>query len=276
MKRSILILTTFVSVLVAAAAAQSATCQLGVKGGVSVMELTNDGESSGDRTSFAGGAYLLADFSKQFGLRVEGLYIQKGAHEDEGADEATIKLDYIEFPILAVAHVPLGEKARLDFFGGPTLGFNVKSELEITLGSKTGVLAIDESELASISTRGPWFSGSTAGMAWGLPTWPATGMAGKTEVSPSWPPSASRSARSSAFRGRRRARAAGSFSAKDRLQPHPIHGVVWFVPKRRRPRLFSGATGQPVISPLRSTGHFLHSLRGLSPALSGPHKQVLK
>jgi len=36
-----------------------------------------------------------------------------------------------------VAHVPLGEAARLDFFGGPTLGFNVKSELEITLGGVT-------------------------------------------------------------------------------------------------------------------------------------------
>lgn len=143
MKRSILILTTFVSALVAAAAAQSATCQLGVKGGVSVMELTNDDESSGDRTGFAGGAYLLADFSKQFGLRVEGLYVQKGAHEEEGADEATLKLDYIEFPILAVAHVPLGEKARLDFFGGPTLGFNVKSELEITLGGFTGSADLD-------------------------------------------------------------------------------------------------------------------------------------
>jgi hypothetical protein len=137
MKRSILILSTVATTLLAAAAANSATCQVGVKGGVSVMELTNDGDSTGDRTGFVGGAYLLADFSEQFGLRIEGLYFQKGAHEEEDGDEATIKLDYIEFPILAVAHVPLGEAARLDFFGGPTLGFNVKSELEITLGGIT-------------------------------------------------------------------------------------------------------------------------------------------
>ena len=137
MKRSILILSTVATTLLAAAAANSATCQVGVKGGVSVMELTNDGDSTGDRTGFVGGAYLLADFSPNFGLRVEGLYFQKGAHEEEGGDEATIKLDYVEFPILAVAHVPLGEAARLDFFGGPTLGFNVKSELEITLGGVT-------------------------------------------------------------------------------------------------------------------------------------------
>ena len=137
MKRSILILTTIASVLLIAVAANSATCQLGVKGGASIMEVTNDGDSTGDRTGFVGGAYLLADLSQQFGLRVEGLYFQKGAHEEEGGDEATIKLDYVEFPILAVAHVPLGESARLDFFGGPTLGFNVKSELEITLGGFT-------------------------------------------------------------------------------------------------------------------------------------------
>jgi hypothetical protein len=137
MKRSILILSTVVVLLCGAVAARSATCQLGVKGGLSIMELTNDGDSSGDRTGFAGGAYLLADFSEQFGLRVEGLYFQKGAHEEEDGDEATIKLDYIEFPILAVAHVPLGAQARLDFFGGPTFGFNVKSELELTLGGFT-------------------------------------------------------------------------------------------------------------------------------------------
>lgn len=137
MKISILILTTVVAVLVAAVAAHSATCQLGVKGGVSITELANDGDSSGDRTGVAGGAYLLADFSEHFGLRVEGLYFQKGAHEEEGGDEATVKLDYIEFPVLAVAHVPLSDTARLDLFGGPTFGFNVKSELEITLGGFT-------------------------------------------------------------------------------------------------------------------------------------------
>jgi len=137
MKRSILIPSTVATLLLAAAAAHSATCQVGVKGGVSVMELTFDGDFTGDRTGFVGGGFMLADFSERFGLRVEGLYFQKGAHGEEGEEELTFKFDYLEFPVLGVAHVPLSEAARLDFFGGPTFGFNVKSELEIALGGLT-------------------------------------------------------------------------------------------------------------------------------------------
>lgn len=136
MKRSVLILTTMAAVLLAAMAAHSATCQLGVKGGVSIQELDGDADLTDEldsRTGFAGGAYLLADFSPSFGLRVEGLYFQKGAHAEEQGAEVTFRFDYIEFPVLAVAHVPLSETARLDFFAGPTFGFNIKAEAELSV-----------------------------------------------------------------------------------------------------------------------------------------------
>jgi hypothetical protein len=49
--------------------------------------------------------------------------------------KATIKLDYVEFPVLAVVTVPVSKAARLNLFGGPTFSFNTKAEAEISLGS---------------------------------------------------------------------------------------------------------------------------------------------
>lgn len=146
MKRMIKTALPALVIFAMAATAHAGEKQIGVKGGVAIEKVNSDDGDSDSRTGFVGGAFFQNDFSKSFGLRLEGLYFQKGAHEEEGGDELTIKLDYIEFPILAVAHVPLSETARLDFFGGPTLGFNVKSELEVEIGGVSASADLDGAE----------------------------------------------------------------------------------------------------------------------------------
>jgi hypothetical protein len=119
--------------LVAAPGAWAAQNQIGVKGGIAVQKLGGDdveGDDLESRTGFVGGAYFQRDFSENFGLRVEGLYFMKGASVDSAGLEVTFKLDYIEFPVLLMGHLPFGDSGRLSLFGGPTFGFNVNSELE--------------------------------------------------------------------------------------------------------------------------------------------------
>ena len=41
------------------------------------------------------------------------------------------KLDYFEFPLLAVGSFPAGEKVRIDLFGGPTLAFNTSAKIRL-------------------------------------------------------------------------------------------------------------------------------------------------
>jgi Outer membrane protein beta-barrel domain len=147
MKRITMIVLLTVSLLVAALVANAATCQVGVKGGVAIQKLGGDDVESDrveNRTGFVGGAYFQADFSRNLGLRVEGLYFSKGASMDTLSYQATLKLDYIEFPVLAVAHVPMSETARLDIFGGPTFGFNSKAEVAVDAGVLSGSLDVGD------------------------------------------------------------------------------------------------------------------------------------
>jgi len=134
MKRMFNVVVVAAAMLVAAAGAHAAVkSQVGVKGGISIQKLGGDDADSDQldsRTGFVGGGYYQADFSTNFGVRIEALYFMKGAKADSAGIELTVKLDYIEFPVLAMAHVPVSDNGRISFFAGPTLGFNTNAELE--------------------------------------------------------------------------------------------------------------------------------------------------
>ena len=135
------------AILTIATGVNAATkCQIGVKAGMAIQELDGDDvtDNVGSRTGFVGGGYFQADFSKSLGVRVEGLYFMKGASADSAGIEATVKLDYIEFPVLLVANIPVSETARLSVFGGPTFGFNSKAEVEASAFGLSGTLDIGD------------------------------------------------------------------------------------------------------------------------------------
>lgn len=135
MKKFSAIVCAMVLVAFAAQADAAATWSWGVKGGVSVADISGDDFDTSSRTGFAGGAFLAANYGGTLGSRVEALYIQKGAKSDveilNQTYEATYKIDYIEFPILAVAEFPAGEKAKVNLFAGPTLGFVMSEAVEV-------------------------------------------------------------------------------------------------------------------------------------------------
>lgn len=100
----------------------------GFKGGVNLADLSGDDVGDSDmRNGFSGGAFFGLGIGEQFGVQIEGLYVMKGAKAQVGDDE--IKADYIEFPILFVADLPAGDAFAFNVFAGPTLGFNIKSEV---------------------------------------------------------------------------------------------------------------------------------------------------
>jgi opacity protein-like surface antigen len=135
-------------VLVAIAGiASAATSEIGIKGGVAMQKLGGDPLEDFEienRTGFVGGAYFHRDLSKNFGLQVEALYYMKGAAADSADIDATLKLDYVEFPVLLVGQIPISETARLNLFGGPTFSFNTKSEVEVSVGGFSGTFDIDD------------------------------------------------------------------------------------------------------------------------------------
>ena len=155
------------------------TWELGIKAGVSAAKLSGDdtktevtidadnyykSDISDMKVGFVGGGYATMHMNKQFGLRLEALYFQKGGKGTaEGADlgveftaDETYTLDYFEVPLLAVISFPAGTSGIFDIFLGPAVAFNVtaKSKSEWTGGGESGT---DEEDLEDI--KGTDFGG---------------------------------------------------------------------------------------------------------------------
>jgi hypothetical protein len=158
------------------------TWELGFKAGVNVAALRGDLEESEygtfdlgggyymvgsitqafdeSKLGFVGGVYAMIRINKRFGIRLEGLYTQKGGTGNNSGSldvydpadtyvatldvsgENTVTLDYVEVPLLVVVSLPVGSAATFDLFAGPALAFNTKAELEI----ETTVSAFGDSE----------------------------------------------------------------------------------------------------------------------------------
>jgi hypothetical protein len=98
---------------------------VGVKGGASFTTLRGSGADGMGRmdlkTSFHAGAYAQLRVSNSFSVQPELLYSRKGYLADGTDVSPSIKLDYIDLPILAVYNLSY----RWSVHAGPQLGFLV-------------------------------------------------------------------------------------------------------------------------------------------------------
>jgi opacity protein-like surface antigen len=137
MRRGLLSILTVATIFVligTTSAFAQLTWEVGAKGGLSIGDLIgNDASDSlyvnSVRTGFAGGAFITANLNKDFAIRLEGLYVQKGAKSDDAGDTYTIKLDYFEIPVLAVIKLPVNEKIEVQGFAGVSFAFNVSAKV---------------------------------------------------------------------------------------------------------------------------------------------------
>lgn len=113
---------------------------IGVKAGLNIATLSFDPEDEDDEAESRTGLVLGVTFQKplraRVGLQVEALYTQKGAKftDDEFDFEETIRLDYIEIPVLANVTATSTDRMSVHVLAGPSFAFNVnakaKSEFE--------------------------------------------------------------------------------------------------------------------------------------------------
>jgi hypothetical protein len=122
--RSAAVAVAALALVTTQAQAQHGT-ELGVRGGVSVAEVSGDlttvlGE--GNRTGFAGGVFVNWDWGI-LGAQVAGQYTQKGSKLDIANTVQEFSLNYIEIPAVIKAGIPLGI-IKPSAFAGVGLGFN--------------------------------------------------------------------------------------------------------------------------------------------------------
>ena len=117
----------------------------GIKVGLNVSDVwDSDYNIPGEtvRVGFIGGGFLTVTVNKWFSVQPEILYTQKGFGLD-GARifgfpnnfDATVKLDYIEIPVLAVVTIPTGSFATPMVYTGPSFDFKVSARATGSVGS---------------------------------------------------------------------------------------------------------------------------------------------
>jgi len=87
-------------------------------------------------TGTAVGGFLTLGFSRVLALEPQILMVEKGIKSEEGGLSATIKLTYIQIPLLAKLRFPMGPEGRMTgvLFAGPGVAYRVGCRLKLAQG----------------------------------------------------------------------------------------------------------------------------------------------
>jgi hypothetical protein len=115
---------------------------LGIIGGINFADMdfpNNQGSDAQEVTTlpgFASGVVFDIRLSEKFYAHIEPMYLQKGGKIEEGTDpanqpEGQINISSIEIPLLI--KYTFGDRIKPYLVVGPTVGYNLKSEIEFDL-----------------------------------------------------------------------------------------------------------------------------------------------
>ena len=118
------------ALLVCATTAQAQGFSLGVKAGFNLADISikdpGDTFEPNNRTGFVGGVFIIVPTGALFAFQPEVLVSQQGAKFSELGNSGTIKLDYLQVPLLArikPSQSPVG------IIVGPSLGYRIHAKL---------------------------------------------------------------------------------------------------------------------------------------------------
>ncbi|MBZ0269838.1 PorT family protein [bacterium] len=143
MKRTIFPLIALGLVLsLATSAAAIDLIHAGVKGGVTVANMSadpSDSELADSRNGFAIGGYLGIPLGMTpFTIQPEALFTMKGDSEEADGVTGSMKLDYIEVPVLAKASFLPMAPAKPSLFFGPAVAYNLSAKTAVEGGGLDG------------------------------------------------------------------------------------------------------------------------------------------
>ena len=103
----------------------------GFKAGINLANFTGDQAGDSDmKLGIAAGGFLTYNFSPQFAIQPELLYIMKGAKHGSGDAEEKMKLDYLEVPLMFKFAIPSQGNFKPCLFAGPSFGFLMSAKHE--------------------------------------------------------------------------------------------------------------------------------------------------
>ena len=153
-----------------ASAQRAGDMTIGVMAGVNYATVEQDPEPTDieldHRLGLLAGGFLDVRVNDVFSIEPEVLYSQKGAEvQGTGSNsdlEGSVRLDYIEVPLLLKFWVPVSNSGFRPFlFAGPAIGFEVNCTLEGEILSATGSEDCDDTPL--VKTKSTDFGGAIGG-----------------------------------------------------------------------------------------------------------------
>jgi hypothetical protein len=126
----------------------TAQVRLGIRGGVSLATVGGDEvDNVSSRTGINVGATLLFPLGGNLGLQVGAGIADKGATLDIDAVEATVKLTYIEVPVLLHLAIPTEGSFTPHLVAGTALSFQMGCDIDGSAGDLNVSAPCDETEL---------------------------------------------------------------------------------------------------------------------------------
>jgi len=159
MHRLLVLAVMALVVLAAAAPVRAQGISGGIKGGVlwaSIPKLAENGDNRlefGRRLGIAGGMFLTLNVLPGIGIQPEIIFTQKGATTESNGAGWSLRLDYVDIPVLARIDVgAAGVQAYL--FGGPS--FNINLDARITAGDDDDDVSddVEKREVAVVAGLG--------------------------------------------------------------------------------------------------------------------------
>lgn len=141
MKRAFVVAVGLILILALAVSAQETAAKkmsFGLKGGISLGNLTGDsiksfydGATKKTRFGIAGGVSLGYAMAKNFTIQPELLYVQKGAKFESGSAKSTLKTDVLELPVLLKFTPEMkGSKVMPTIFAGPFISMKMTGKIK--------------------------------------------------------------------------------------------------------------------------------------------------
>lgn len=126
---------------------------LGIHLGVNVAELGGDDVGGGDaRTGLNIAGSVTFPLGESLALHTGAGYSQKGLTESDQGIDVTLKLDYIEIPVLIRYAFPTEGSLGIHVMGGPAIGIEASCKLEASFESSSASVDCDDPD-AELETK---------------------------------------------------------------------------------------------------------------------------
>lgn len=140
-----LLIAPILGTAVAQSAAPTPPRRVGITVGVNSSTIDGtDAQDAKRRTGIMAGVLLVAPVTPIFAIQPELLYTMKGAKFNDAGVTGTLKMNYIEIPVLARFDVSSSSGVRPFFYVGPSISFKASCDLTAEFQGRSETTSCDD------------------------------------------------------------------------------------------------------------------------------------